>query len=979
MSGGSGRGGRGIDPKVREAALEAARRHGIPVGDWLSDGLVGAAPAMDPTAGAEEPAEAMAPMHSRRIAEALERLANRIESVEQRNTLAVVSLDRTVLGLATRVDDTEIGAREEALRMLAALGDVKGSQDALSIRLQRAEQSLTEAQNPAALKALDKQLGKLAQQVHEIDGRTGADAAALRQTIDSAEAKIAAAQADAETRARELAARFTEVTSGVASAEAKAQAAVARAGDVEGKIAVIADDAKRDVAAARAAVDQTATSMKSHLASMESRLAEMNNRADAALNQLGAEVKGLSARFGDVERSVAAANTVQTARIDDLQAVLARDTEALKSEMASRLSAAAADAADQLAQTRNDLSAEIANAIDGVRSDDVEATLADVNRRIAAAERRQAQTIEAVSVEIKRITEAVDKRIRGFEAQPLAAVAAPGGGLAPDALDAVMSQLAGQVSAGEGRAREELIKLAQRFDKRLEASDSQSAGAIEQIGQQISGLADTLNARQDKFAGDLADQVRQVDQRAQDRLADMMNAVGARLAEVAERNDASIAPIQAAVSEISGRLQSLEERSFAAPARPLDQPLATLEPPPAPVPPAAAIAPEPDLELEPLIPAPAAREPEQDAPADIEDALLDLTAADDPSSENFWDLDPDEPAAAAAEPEPARKAAKPDYIESARRAAKSATAPALAAAPKAAKPKAEKPAKVKPEPSLDDGDKPKGPFGLRGSSAGLWVAIGALGVAAAAGVALVNLPRDAKPAAAVTQSKSPAGAPAQAKPAAAPQQETLDQAAARGDAAAQYELALSQLVAGDATKGLATLRQSADQGLAVAQYRLAKMYERGEGVEKDLRQSWQWTESAAKGGNRKAMYDLGVFYARGEGAPFNEAEAFKWFRQAAEHGVLDGQFNLGVLYQQGRGVKANPSEALFWFLVAANGGDADARARAASLEARVPAKDQQALAARATAFQPKPFDQRANGVFPDRTWPAPAGIDTTTP
>jgi localization factor PodJL len=230
MSGGSGRGGRGIDPKVREAALEAARRHGIPVGDWLSDGLVGASPASEATPTADEPGETMAPMHSRRIAEALERLASRIESVEQRNSLAVVSLDRTVLGLASRLDDTEIGAREEALRMLAALGDVKGGQDALSIRLQRAEQSLTEAQNPAALKALDKQLGKLAQQVHEVDSRVGADTLTLRETLDAAQAKIAAAQVDAESRARDLAARFTEVTYGLAGAQAQAQAAAERAG-----------------------------------------------------------------------------------------------------------------------------------------------------------------------------------------------------------------------------------------------------------------------------------------------------------------------------------------------------------------------------------------------------------------------------------------------------------------------------------------------------------------------------------------------------------------------------------------------------------------------------------------------------------------------------------------------------------------------------------------------------------------------------
>jgi localization factor PodJL len=960
MSGGSGRGGRGIDPKVREAALEAARRHGIPVGDWLSDGLVTTTPAATaPDPGASD---LMAPAQNRRITEALERLTSRIETVEQRNSLAVVSLDRTVLGLASRLDDTEMGAREEALRMLAALGDVKGSQEALSIRLDRAEHTLVEAQSPAALKALDKQLGKLAQQVHDIDNRTDADTATLRQTI-------AAAQADAEARARDLATRFTEVTK-----------TVARANDLEGRLSAAVDETKRDLTATRSAVDQTASSLKGHLASMESRLAEMNNRADTALSQLGAQVNGLNSRFGEVERSLQAAHTVQNARIDDLQAVLARDTETLKTEVASRLSAVAAETAGQLAQARHDLSAEIASAIDSVRGDDVEAALADVNRRIAAAERRQAQTIEAVSIEIKRITEAVDKRIRSVEAQPLGVA----GAVAPESAIAEMA-------ASEARTRDELAKLTQTFAARHDAADAQGAAAIEQIGEQISGLADSLNARQDKLAVDLVDQVRQVDQRAHDRLADMMSAVGARLSEVAERSDAAFAPVQAAMIEISGRLQVLEERSFAPQERPANDVRSFAAEPPAPItfaepPPAYRPTPEPAAPQIATPDYPAQRFDDAEDLADIgaagddADALLDLTPAEDAGNENFWDLDADEPAATA-EPEPTRaKSAKPDYIESARRAAQAATTPAAAAPPKAEKTKPEKPTKT------DAAGKGMA-AGLRGTKPGVIVAIGAVGIAAAAGVAIFGMPRDAKdtPDWARPQVGADAKAPSASAGATAPtpptppKVETLDEAAARGEPAAIYELGLTKLVAGDAASGLASLRRAADQDLAVAQYRLAKMYERGEGVEKDLRQSWQWTEKAAKGGNRKAMYDLGVFYARGEGAPFNETEAFKWFRQAAEHGVLDGQFNLGVLYQQGRGVKANPQEALFWFMVAGNGGDADARARAASLESRVAPKDMQAVTARAAAFQPKPFDQRANGAFADRTWPVPPGIDTAAP
>jgi len=219
------------------------------------------------------------------------------------------------------------------------------------------------------------------------------------------------------------------------------------------------------------------------------------------------------------------------------------------------------------------------------------------------------------------------------------------------------------------------------------------------------------------------------------------------------------------------------------------------------------------------------------------------------------------------------------------------------------------------------------------------------------------------------------GAGAQATTIAAPlppRAVSLDNAAARGDAVAQYELALQRLAAGRAPDGVTLLRQSANQGLAMAQYRLAKLYERGEGVQADLTQARVWTERAAAAGNRRAMHDLGVYFARGEGAPLDEAAAFRWFRQAAELGVADSQFNLGVLYQQGRGVGANPSEALFWYLVAARQGDEDAGGRATALEASLQPIQVEQARARAGAFRPRAASARANGEFGPRPWAAGA-------
>lgn len=197
---------------------------------------------------------------------------------------------------------------------------------------------------------------------------------------------------------------------------------------------------------------------------------------------------------------------------------------------------------------------------------------------------------------------------------------------------------------------------------------------------------------------------------------------------------------------------------------------------------------------------------------------------------------------------------------------------------------------------------------------------------------------------------------------------SLEQAALRGDAVAQYEMGLQRLSNGQTPEGVSLLRRAANQGLAMAQYRLAKLFERGEGVPVDLSQARQWTERAAAAGNRKAMHDLGVYYARGEGAPLDEASAFRWFRQAAELGVADSQFNLGVLYQQGRGTNASPQEALYWFSIAARAGDNDARARVATLENQMAPEQVAQTRARIAEFRARPASARANGEFGQRAW-----------
>jgi len=222
----------------------------------------------------------------------------------------------------------------------------------------------------------------------------------------------------------------------------------------------------------------------------------------------------------------------------------------------------------------------------------------------------------------------------------------------------------------------------------------------------------------------------------------------------------------------------------------------------------------------------------------------------------------------------------------------------------------------------------------------------------------------AGPAAAPPRPEGASSAPA----AAAAPAITLEQAVRNGDPVALHDYALELIQSGERTRGVQLLREAASRGLVMAEYRLAKLYERGEGVPRDIAASRSWTEKAAIGGNRLAMHDLAVFYAEGEAGPQSYAAAVEWFRSAAELGLVDSQYNLAVLYDQGLGVSEDKAEAAYWFEIAGRAGDQDATRRARAMLGDMQPTQAEAIKRKARAYNPKPSNARANGDFGQRPW-----------
>jgi len=184
----------------------------------------------------------------------------------------------------------------------------------------------------------------------------------------------------------------------------------------------------------------------------------------------------------------------------------------------------------------------------------------------------------------------------------------------------------------------------------------------------------------------------------------------------------------------------------------------------------------------------------------------------------------------------------------------------------------------------------------------------------------------------------------------------LRTAAAKGDPAAEYEIAQRYAEGRGVPQNLATaadwFERAARQGLAPAQFRLGGFYEKGFGVKKDLDAARRLYSAAADAGNAKAMHNLAVLYAEGIDGKPDYQNAARWFRKAADYGLTDSQYNLGILYGRGIGMEPNLPEAYKWFTLAARDGDKESAAKRDDVGSRLDPKSLAAAKAAAQAFIP---------------------------
>jgi hypothetical protein len=149
----------------------------------------------------------------------------------------------------------------------------------------------------------------------------------------------------------------------------------------------------------------------------------------------------------------------------------------------------------------------------------------------------------------------------------------------------------------------------------------------------------------------------------------------------------------------------------------------------------------------------------------------------------------------------------------------------------------------------------------------------------------------------------------------------------------------------------------ANSGNTEAQYDVGEMYERGRGVNRNMKQAFHWYLKAAEQGNTKGAFRTGLCYLKGEGVAKNLEKALKWFQKSAEKSYERANYYLGVMYEKGEGVPVNLTRALTYYKKAYSSGYAPAHERIADVkmaiaeEARLRAERAEAEARKQLARQ----------------------------
>lgn len=417
---------KGIDPKAREIAKDLARRSGMTLGEWLNSMIMeepedeGVTPLprrtpipdpydrrsrsrrLDDAYGYEDD-------RSGRLGASLEVIADRLEAVERRSTVAIQGVDQAVAGLVRRLEKQD----EIGLGYARRIDDIADELREGHKRLRRFEQE-TGPRSEEGFARLDAALGAVSSRLFDLDERqrtTIGDLRARMEAVEQAAGPGPGTDVLAQVGARldEAQERTSEALKGL---ERSFAALDQRLRDAEGRIE---PEHAREAARFEKLAETLTRQVEGSRVEMMRRLdvAETEGRVDRierALAAVGDQTRAAEQRSADaveaMGREVLRIAQNLNVRVEKVETGgAAADVEALGRELNDRLDREMqrhVQAVDQRLTRSDDQHALALERLGG----EITRISDRLSERIAQSERRSAQALDDIS---RRLTESADK------------------------------------------------------------------------------------------------------------------------------------------------------------------------------------------------------------------------------------------------------------------------------------------------------------------------------------------------------------------------------------------------------------------------------------------------------------------------------------------------------------------------------------------------------------------------------------------
>lgn len=546
---------KGVDDRARAIAKEKARLKGITLGDYINNLLLEGHSEAGPRDMPRQPETAQPHVYSDPSfadpmrTSALDGLAQRIEAVEARSTLAITGIDQSVLGLLTRLESTENSTSAMTAEVERMIDELRETHEMLHDKVGALENDESGRRSLEAMKSLEDALGKLATHVYEegrlnqdesaaMKGRVEAGFSDINDRVEGMEVKVESTLANAAQRVEkaveqaELRAEGTSrhLSERVSTMESSVATKLAKVDEVDGRMQVMEGD-----------VSGAIQSMEGTLIRVQERLNRAEQTTDTALKALEGTFANLDQRIHIIAEQASP-----------------EKANALRQELEQRFDLLAKDLRVSVEESRRHLADEIERAVAGNNPD----LMGALETRVNALESAEADArLESVDQQLNHLSNTLVRHVEESESRSAAAIEKVG-----EQVVGLSESLHQRVAEGEERnataieqVGSQVEGLTDTFAQRIADSERRSAGAIEQVGQQVATAIKHVQARQEQSQRKLAEKVAGSETRQEARLSDALSNISSRLADMQSQTATAVSPVQRAIVSLASRLEALED------------------------------------------------------------------------------------------------------------------------------------------------------------------------------------------------------------------------------------------------------------------------------------------------------------------------------------------------------------------------------------------------------------------------------------